>query len=385
MKPLYWISLLILFALLLFWGLGVYANSDPQKPTASLVETSEIPKGFRRADEPRPMIFPEDFGPHPDYQTEWWYYTGNLESEEGQRFGYQLTFFRRALLPADDRAARASNWAADQVYMAHFALSDIAGREHYAFERFARGAAGLAGAQIEPYQVWLENWQVAQVGDNRYHMAAQQEGFLIDLNLEDIKGPVLHGEDGYSRKGPEAGNASYYYSQTRLLTSGVVQIGEQRYAVSGLSWKDHEYSTSALSQGQIGWDWFSIQLDNGSELMVFQIRRQDGSIDPFSSGTLVNPDGETQALYRDDFTIEVGDFWRSPRSGGSYPARWKVSIPAMDITLNLEPYLANQELNVSYAYWEGAVRVVGTSGGKSVSGSGYVEMTGYAASMEGEF
>ncbi len=385
MRKVYWLPILILAGLLLYWGLGMRVTTEPQKPAASLVGTSEVVGGFRRADSPQALVFPDDFGPHPDYQTEWWYYTGNLESEAGRRFGYQLTFFRRALVPAADRPERSSHLAADQVYMAHFALSDIAAGEHYAFERFARGAAGLAGAQAVPYQVWLENWKVTQTGEDHYRLTAQQEGILIDVKLEDIKGHILHGTGGYSQKGPEAGNASYYYSQTRLQTDGFIQIQDYRYLVEGLSWKDHEFSTSALSPGQVGWDWFSIQLEDGSELMVFQIRRQDGSIDPFSSGTLVNPDGGARILNKDDFKIQVEDTWRSPDTGAVYPARWTVSIPALDITLDIEPYLRDQEINVSYAYWEGAIGVTGLSGGQPVTGSGYVEMTGYAASMEGEF
>jgi predicted secreted hydrolase len=385
MKRLYWVPLIIFVAFLLFWGLSRGVTAEPTTPAARLLGTSEVLDGFRRADRLQALTFPADFGPHPDYQTEWWYYTGNLESEAGRRFGYQLTFFRRALVPAGERAERASLLATDQVYMAHFALSDIAAGEHYAFERFTRGAAGLAGAQADPYQVWLENWEVTQTGESQYRLTAGQEDILIDLNLEDLKGPILHGEGGYSQKGPEAGNASYYYSQTRLRTTGFIQIPGESYRVSGLSWKDHEYSTSALSPGQVGWDWFSIQLDDGSELMVFQIRRADGSIDPFSSGTLVAPNGGVQALNRDEFTIQVADTWPSPNTGATYPARWTVSVPAMEITLNIEPYLRDQEMNVSYAYWEGAVGVTGVSGGQPVTGSGYVEMTGYAASMEGEF
>jgi len=319
------------------------------------------------------------------FQTEWWYYTGNLQSETGQRFGYQLTFFRRALLPTSEVIDRESEWATDQIYMAHLALSDINAEEHHAFERFSRNAVGLAGAQAEPYQVWLENWEVSEIAADQYHLRAQQADVAIDLNLEDLKGPIFHGEQGYSQKGPEPGNASYYYSQTRLRTSGWVQTADGRFSVSGLSWKDHEFSTSALSAGQVGWDWFSIQLDDGSELMFFQIRREDGSIDPFSSGTWISPDGETTPLERDQFEIWVRSFWRSPHSEARYPAAWTVTIPSLNTTLEIAPYFADQEMIVSYAYWEGAIHVDATVNDILVSGSGYVELTGYATSMEGEF
>jgi predicted secreted hydrolase len=269
--------------------------------------------------------------------------------------------------------------------MAHFALSDVAANEHHAFERFTRDGAGLAGAQAEPYQVWLENWQVVQMAADQYRLTAQQGGIQIDLTLEDLKGPIYHGEQGYSQKGPAPGNASYYYSQTRLQTSGTVQTADGSYGVTGLSWKDHEFSTSALSAGQVGWDWFSIQLDDGSELMVFQIRREDGTIDPFSSGTWISPEGETTHLDQDQFQIQVRDSWRSPSSGAEYPSAWTVEITSLNLSLEIAPYLADQEMNVSYAYWEGAVDVSGYINSNPVTGSGYVEMTGYAASMEGEF
>jgi predicted secreted hydrolase len=207
----------------------------------------------------------------------------------------------------------------------------------------------------------------------------------LDLVLVDGKGPILQGDRGYSPKGPQPGNASHYYSLTRLETSGMVQVGDTVYPVSGLSWMDHEWSTSALAADQVGWDWFSIQIDDGSELMVFQLRKEDGSIDPFSSGTLVAPDGSTRHLGRDDFEVRVEDTWRSPHTGATYPARWTVIAPAVDLVLEIEPYLADQELTVSYAYWEGAVRVEGERAGQSVRGSGYVEMTGYAGSMQGQF
>jgi predicted secreted hydrolase len=352
---------------------------------AQLVAIGDEATGFARAEGPRPLLFPADHGPHPDYQTEWWYYTGNLENSDGRHFGYQLTFFRRALVPPAQRQDRSSNWATDQVYMAHFALTDVAGRRHQAFERFARGAAGLAGAQAAPYGVWLEDWSVEEVEPNVVHLHAVQEDLALDLLLTDGKGPVLQGDGGYSQKGPEPGNASYYYSQTRLETWGTVQVGDTLYQVDGLSWMDHEFSTSALGPDQVGWDWFALQLDDDSELMVFQIRKADGSVDPFSSGTLVAPDGSTRHLSHKDFEIGVGATWRSPRSGATYPARWMVEVPTADLTLQIEPYLADQELNVSYTYWEGAVRISGEQAGSAISGSGYVEMTGYASSMQGQF
>lgn len=368
-------------------------------PAAAAVSAPEIDpalaQGFARATGPRELTFPADHGPHPDYQTEWWYYTGNLLTPDGRHFGYQLTFFRRALLPETFAPQRESGWATAQAYMAHFALSDTASQTQHAFERLGRGAAGLAGAQAAPYHVWLEDWEVIETGPASYRLRAQAESetgqpIAIDLELNDVRGPVLQGDQGYSQKGADPGQASYYYSLTRLESNGTVQVGEQSYPVSGLSWMDHEFSTSVLSAEQVGWDWFSLQVEIGeekqpAELMLFQIRQADGSIDPFSSGTLVYPDGSTRALKRDDFTITVTGTWTSPNTGAEYPAGWQLTAPEIGLELRLTPAFADQELNLSYAYWEGAVQVQGMLLGEAASGRGYVELTGYSGSMGGEF
>jgi len=348
-------------------------------------EEAPPPPGFRRADGPRTWDFPSDFGPHPEYQTEWWYYTGILEADQGRTFGYQLTLFRRGLIPPAERPARASDWAAEQVYMGHFALSDIQAGTHRSVEIFSRGAAGLAGARNSPFRVWVEDWSIERNGPGTFRLRAEAEDAAVDLVLEDRKGLTFHGEEGYSRKGEDPGNASYYFSQTRLTASGEVRSGAERFRVEGLSWMDHEFSTSALAPGQVGWDWFSLQLADGSDLMVFQIRRADGSISPYSSGTLVSPEGEALSLDRGDFEIEVAGTWRSPRSGAVYPAGWHLRIPGADLVLEVEPLLADQEMDVSYRYWEGAVSVRGEKDGEPISGRGYVELTGYAGSLEGEF
>ena len=385
MKRLFWVIGSVLAIVSLFWVATSLVDSDEPEVRAQLVGQVEPASGFTRAVGPQELVFPDDHGAHTDFQTEWWYYTGNLETRDGRHFGYQLTFFRRGLAPQDERQERVSNWAADQVYMAHFALTDVADGRHRAFERFSRGAAGLAGAEATPYHVWLENWSVEEVEPDAVRLRAAQDDLAIDLLLTDRKGPILQGDGGYSQKGPELGNASYYYSQTRLGSSGMIKVGDALHQVEGSSWMDHEFSTSALAPDQVGWDWCALQLDDGSELMVFQIRKANGSADTFSSGTLIAPDGSTRRLSRDDFGINVGDTWRSPRSGATYPARWTLTVPVADLTLEIEPYLADQELNVSYDYWEGAVRIRGERAGAAVSGSGYVEMTGYAGSMQGQF
>lgn len=397
-RRLYFLLALVLCASLTLFFLLRPSSTDPAPAAAAISAPALDPalaQGFARATGPMALSFPADHGPHPDYQTEWWYYTGNLLTPDGRHFGYQLTFFRRALLPEGFAPERESEWATAQAYMAHFALSDTASQTQHAFERLERGAAGLAGAQAAPYHVWLEDWEVIETGPAEYRLRAQiekeaGEQLSIDLELKDLRGPVLQGDRGYSQKGPDPGQASYYYSLTRLESSGTVEVSGQAYPVSGLSWMDHEFSTSVLSAEQVGWDWFSLQLDLGegkqpAELMLFQIRQADGSIDPFSSGTLVYPDGSTRALKREDFTIAVTGTWKSPHSGAEYPAGWQLSAPEIGMELRLTPAFADQELNLSNAYWEGAVLVEGRLLGEAASGRGYVELTGYSGSMSGEF
>ncbi|MGD8464357.1 MAG: lipocalin-like domain-containing protein [Anaerolineae bacterium] len=367
---------------------GVVALIWPREESfvqARLIAPDSDSTGYLRAEGPMPLDFPAAHGPHPEYQTEWWYYTGNVQTDAGRAFGYQLTFFRRALAPPDQRPVRESAWATDQVYMAHLALTDVAEERYQAFERFSRGAAGLAGAQAVPYRVWLEDWSVEEVEPGVILMRAAQDDVALELRLADSKGPILHGDRGFSPKGPQPGNASYYYSLTRLETSGRIRIGDESHEVRGLSWMDHEFSTSGLAADQVGWDWFSMQIDDGSELMVFQLRTEDGGIDPYSSGTFIAPDGATRTLDRSEFEIRVTDTWRSPHTGAVYPAGWTIAVPAVELELEIEPYIADQELTVSYAYWEGAVWIEGERAGRPVRGAGYIEMTGYAASMQGQF
>ena len=362
------------------------SGTESPAPAARIRAPEYDLSGFSRAEGPIEIIFPQDNGAHPDYLTEWWYYTGNLDTQEGRHFGFELTFFRRALAPqAFISADRASNWAADQIYLAHFSFVDVDADEFYAYERYSRGAAGLASAIADPYEVWLEDWRVSQQPDGRYRLVAEQDGLQIDLILEDTKGPILHGVDGFSRKGPEPGNASYYISQTRLAASGSVQVNGGQFDVEGNAWMDHEFSTSALGPNQIGWDWFSVQLDDGTELMLFQLREEDGSIADFSSGTFIAADASTRSLSESDFTITVEDEWTSPHSGAVYPAGWTVTVPSLGLELNIRPYVNDQELRVSFTYWEGAVQISGSRSGSPVQGSGYVELTGYAHSMQGEF
>ncbi len=384
-------KLLIAFSLLAFLVGGLFLWRQPATPAtaqASLLPllTEEDAAGFARATLPNNIQFPRDFGSHPEYQTEWWYYTGNLEGENGRLFGYQFTIFRRALTPENPQSQfpnPQSNWRSNQIYLAHFAISDIANNAFYPHERFSRAAAGLAGTQAEPYRVWLEDWLIEEIAPGQVRLLAQTGQVGLDLVLTQTLPPILHGDGGLSPKGPEPGNASYYYSQVRQQSVGTVRIGKEVISVTGLSWKDHEYSTSALSPGAIGWDWFSLQFDNGTSLMFFQIRREDGTLEPFSGGTFIAADGTTTHLERADWELTVTDTWVSPTSGAEYPAGWRIRVPKLALALEGRPLMPNQELNVSTVYWEGAVEFSGTLAGERVRARGYIEMTGYAGSMEG--
>lgn len=383
LRPIYWLSLIFLMIV------TVSCTPNPSFRDPSPTESQGLPgqeiEGFERVNNPLPLSFPKDHGAHPDYLTEWWYYTGNLNTIDGRHFGYQLTFFRRALVPEKKRIDRSSKWATNQIFLAHFALTDVSANKFYYNERFARGATGLAGSTSPPFQVWLQDWKVEQISDDKYHLHAEEESIIINLLLRDLKGHILHGNKGYSQKGPQPGNASIYISQTRLESIGTLQIKQEKFEVEGLSWMDHEFSTSALSEDQVGWDWFALQLDNGNELMVFYLRREDSSVDPFSSGTYVDSDGSTISLSRNDFSIEVLDTWHSPHSKAEYPSQWRVQVPSLKIDLEVNPYIPDQELNLTFIYWEGAVKIRGVQNRESIHGDGYVELTGYSGAFAGDF
>lgn len=370
-------GVLILVAVVMRGGANSIDRAAYSANVVDFLSAAAGQDGFARVTEPRPFTFPADAGPHPEYQTEWWYYTGNLADAQGDRYGYQLTFFRRALAP--EAVARASKWGTNQVYLAHFALTDVARDAHHSAERLARGAAGLAGARAAPFRVWVEDWSTTDAGppEGTVRLSAADGPVAVDLRLEPAKPPARHGQAGFSPKGPEPGNASYYYSYTRLATRGTLTTPSGRRAVSGASWMDHEWSTSALAQDQVGWDWFSLQLDDGRELMLFQLRHADGSVAAESSGSMVAGDGTVTPLGQEAFSLQVLDHWTSPRTGGAYPADWRVEVPVAGLELRVRPLVADQELSVGLRYWEGAVQVEGTAAGRPIGGHGYVELTGY--------
>lgn len=334
--------------------------------------------GFSRADHVREFRFPEDHGPHPEFQTEWWYYTGNLETSNGRHFGFQLTFFRRAI--TSTLSPRLSNWATNQVYFAHFGLTDVQANSHNSTERFERGSIGLAGASGTPYRVWLDDWRADSLDGigNRVRLYAKDSKSVIDLTLSADKPPVLHGENGYSIKSSGLGNASYYYSLSRLSTEGTMTVNGEIFRVTGLAWMDHEFSTTSLGENSVGWDWFSLQFTDKRELMYFQIRQRDSSIEPLSSGTLIEPDGTSKPIALNQIKLHALQTWKSGESGALYPSKWSLEIPSERLVLTVTPYIEDQEMRVSITYWEGAVHVEGMSNGVNISGKGYVEMTGYA-------
>jgi len=342
--------------------------------------------GFRSVTGPCRFSFPEDHGAHPGYRTEWWYYTGNLTAAAGERFGFQLTFFRRQLRPSDARRNwpdPASAWRTDQIYLAHAALTDLSARRHVMAERVSRAALGMAGAVTDTVgtRIFLNEWET-MITPTGHTLRMADDKFDLALTLVPTKGPIPHGEDGYSRKGDDPEQASCYYSFPRMAASGRVRIGENDYAVTGKGWMDHEFSTAPLADGVTGWDWFSIQLDDQRELMIYLLRLEKGGLHPASSGTLIGTGGQAVHLSQADFQARVTRRWTSPATGAIYPLGWELALPGHDLQLALTASLDDQEMittgSTDVTYWEGRVSVSGLAGGVPVTGQGYMELTGYA-------
>lgn len=358
---------------------------------ASLIVVALLGPGFRASDEPWRKALPpyqfsfgRDHASHPDYKVEWWYYTGNLKAGDGRSFGYQLTFFR---VGVDFKPQNPSRWAVRDLFMTHLAVSDIDGGSFSHSERINRAATGWAGAETSNYRVWNEGWQAGLDPSGRHLLTAVDGEIGIELELDEGKRPVIHGERGVSQKGNQPGNASHYYSLTRMPTRGTLIAGGRRFKVEGLSWMDHEFGTSFLEKGQMGWDWFSLQLDDGTDVMLYRFRRDDGRPDPHSSGTLVFPDGSSARIEFDGFELEPRRTWNAPATSASYPVEWRIRIPSRELDLTVTASLDDQEMRTSGStgvnYWEGSVRISGASRGRRVAGTGYLEMTGYAGKAMG--
>lgn len=350
-------------------------------------ETNPFPTPFQPATAGYRYNFPRDHGSHPTYRTEWWYYTGHLQSKNGRSFGFELTFFRRAVSPEDIKTLP-SKWSISHLYLAHFAVTDITGKRFHFSEKLSREGLGKAGADESRLRVWIDDWRAeASTEPSASHtLVAHDETHALALTLRPAKPLVTHGAAGISRKGKEVGQASHYYSFTRLATTGSLTINGELFEVSGTSWMDHEFGSGDLGNDQVGWDWFSLQLEDNSELMLYRMRRKDGSSDLASSGTAVSSDGRTRHLEVADFQIESTETWTSPESKATYPSRWRLTFPSLDLVLDVTPLLADQELRTSRSaqvtYWEGAAAVTGTKQGRPIKGQGYVELTGYAERLK---
>ena len=339
--------------------------------------------------------FPRDHASHDEYKTEWWYYTGHLQADDGRQFGYELTFFRIGMDVAN--GVKKQPWSVRDAYMAHFAVSDISGKRFFHTQRLTRAGVGFAGAEKDRYRVFNQNWSAEETGhagrvrsqslyaEPTQHLKAASGDYAIDLDLHTDKPPVIHGENGVSQKAGCVGCASHYYSFTRLITDGELTAYGKKLKVKGISWMDHEFGSNQLTKEQIGWDWFSIQLNDQTELMLYVMRKKDGTLDEHSSGTLVRTDGSTQHLLLSDYQIEHTGSWHSTVSGATYPMGFKVTVPGSKLSLTITPELLDQELNKhsqrDVTYWEGACKVHGTEGDKPIDGQAYVEMTGYASAF----
>ena len=381
-KILLFITAISILAILFFSSLP----TDGISPINSTMQVAKILGNQERADFARalhikPFSFPRDHGPHPTFKHEWWYVTGNLQASKTKRkFGFQWTLFRIGLAP--DTKPRSSAWASNQIYMGHLTISDAQAKKFYHWQKFSRPVLGMAGANAEPFRAWLHNWQLSHIAGpaNKPSMelTAKVENAAIDLTLKPLKPVVLQGDRGLSQKSSQPGNASYYYSLPRLQSSGTLQIAGQSFTVSGLAWLDREWSTSALADDQAGWDWFSLHLEDGFDLIYYQIRTKTQHADLNSQGAMIDPEGSKTTIRPQDMGITTIDHWESPHSKIIYPSGWQLTSSRHDLQLVVTPLLKDQELNQTVVtYWEGAVKVEGVHAGKQVSGSGYVELAGY--------
>ncbi len=350
-----------------------------------LAATSGAGQAWREAAPGYRFAFPRDHASHPEFKIDWWYYTGNLRTAEGRRFGYQVTFFR---VGVDPNPANPSRWAVRDLFMAHLAVSDPDQGRYRFDERLSRAGPGLSGAATDRYHVWNDDWSASLDAEGRHQIAAAsttpQGSAGVSLVLDEGKPPTINGVNGISQKGAQTGNASHYYSLTRMPTRGTLTMDGERFEVSGESWMDHEFGTSFLEPEQQGWDWLSLQLDDGRELMLYQLRRSDGTRDPRSSGTIVDAAGRATTLSAGEFSMRPAGPTFKGSSGVAYPIVWDVAVPGAGIELRVTTPLADQELvtaGANIAYWEGMIEVSGTSGGRPLSGRGYLEMTGYRESL----
>ena len=341
-----------------------------------LAITGACAQGYKPALPGYKYEFPRDYFNHEDYQTEWWYYTGNLKAADGHRFGFELTFFRQGV----SRASSSNPWFVRDIWMAHIALSDITGQHFYYEERLNRAGPGIAGVDAQTGKVWNGNLQ-AHIGEQSEELRGFAEKFGFGLTLVPAKLPITHGQNGVTQKAEGPGHASHYFSLTRLMTSGTIDLDGNTFRVDGTSWMDHEFFTGSMATNETGWDWLSVQFTDGTELMLYRLRHSDGSIDPYSSGSFVDANGNSELLSAKDFVMTPAtDTWTSPVTKAAYPVHWRLSIPRLKLQLEVTTQLRNQELTARFgpSYWEGVIDVAGTRDGSQLQGVGYLEMTGYA-------
>ncbi|MCB1917229.1 MAG: carotenoid 1,2-hydratase [Rhodocyclaceae bacterium] len=324
----------------------------------------------------RHLHFPVDAGAHPAYRIEWWYVTGWLEDDQARSRGFQLTFFRLRTGIGEDRPGR---FSPAQLLSAHAAVSDPAIGHLLHAERRARVSGRLAGASEGRMEAWIGDWRLAERSDGGIVARAAGERFAFDLHLQPGSPPMLNGDGGFSRKGPQPGHASYYYSLTGLVVRGSLRVDGRTQPVRGIAWLDHEWSSEYLPAGAVGWDWLGLNFDDGGALMAARMRRADGTA-LWRFGTLRTAGGEVRALGADALSFEPLRQWRSPRSGVRYPVSWRLGVE--DLGLDLEPLMVDQELDgrssTGAIYWEGAVRAL--RDGRPV-GRGYLELTGYGEAL----
>lgn len=326
--------------------------------------------------------FPRDHHAHRDFKTEWWYFTGNLFDADGRRFGYELTFFRHGIQPATERDPNASRFIVDDLKFAHFAITDISDQKFHFDQKTSRGAFGEAGFDDGKRIAWIENWTLTATDDGGFDVAARTNFGELRLHLRAAKPPIVHGENGVSLKAADGSSASHYYSVPRLETSGEITLNGAAQPVRGETWFDHEWSSSQLRKGEVGWDWLCLQLDDGSELMLYRMRLAGGGVEPSSSGTWIAPNGMSTHLRASDFQMTPTAFWKSKASNAEYPIAWRVALPGQIASFAITPALDDQELKLGpITYWEGAIDATGTRDGKPIKGRGYLELTGYAGSL----
>lgn len=329
--------------------------------------------------------FPRDEASHPDYRIEQWSYSGQLSASAGRRFGYQLKFIRAGVSYKPDNPSR---WAVRDLFVTQLAVTDVDGQQFKTAERINRAGIGWAGAATEGFRLWNDDWEARQDKTMTLLRAIESEdGIGLELALEAGRAPVAHGEDGVFQKGFLALNASHFYSLPRMPARGVLLFDGQRFEVSGTSQLDHEFGTSFLEEGQAGWDYFLIELEDGSDLLIYQLRLTDGSRDQYFIATLINADGSRESLKSDEFAMQTLARWTSPASGGNYPVQWRVKIPGRQIELEAKAAMDNQEFqaaqSIGVTYWKGLIDVSGKRNGQPISGKGFLEMTGYAGKAMG--